>query len=72
MVLEKERNYHIHGFLSVPISIVKVSVNGVEVRAVKPGVYRHTITGFLSFYSFLYFCNIITGSYLSILFLLCR
>ena len=23
----------------------KVSVNGVEVRAVKPGVYRHTITG---------------------------
>ena len=22
-----------------------VSVNGVEVRAVKPGVYRHTITG---------------------------
>ena len=23
----------------------QVSVNGVEVRAVKPGVYRHTITG---------------------------
>ena len=71
-MLEKERNYHIHGFPSVPISIVKVSVNGVEVRAVKPGVYRHTITGLSSFYSFLYFCNIITGSYLSILFLLCR
>jgi hypothetical protein len=26
-------------------STVQVSVNGVEVRAVKPGVYRHTITG---------------------------
>ena len=54
-MLEKERNYHIHGFPSVPISIVKVSVNGVEVRAVKPGVYRHTITGLLSLNSFLYF-----------------
>ena len=31
-----------------PLSLtdfVQVSVNGVEVRAVKPGVYRHTITG---------------------------
>ena len=26
-------------------SCLQVSVNGVEVRAVKPGVYRHTITG---------------------------
>ena len=37
-------NKYIYPNLSF-IFTLKVSVNGVEVRAVKPGVYRHTITG---------------------------
>ena len=44
----KRDSIHRHPSLASPSSRGQVSVNGVEVRAVKPGVYRHTITGFRS------------------------